>query len=278
MGRGRIMPARMSNLLVGQVLNLDLPIHEKLVLVVMADPAHDDGTSSFLAMPTIARKSSTTVRGAQKIIRRLEQARYVKFVGKIHVATRRRVANWGHGITPEYKLTLDLGDSAALHQLKCSRRVNHVRGSELSQTPNGETRNPELCSLKTPNGEARNPEPHSGEPKVLTIERNECGSRVEENRTAAAAQPSLPFPEARDAFRVLGFEGRFGRPNFQAIWATHYVASQREGIWLTQAMEACIQECQDRGIGIPPQFYEAKRDVEAKDKAEFERRYRGAVL
>ena len=126
--------------------------------------------------------------------------------------------------------------------------------------------------------EAGNPERRSGESKVLTINGTECGSRVEENPAAAAAQPSLPFPEARDAFTAIGFEKRFGRPNFQAIWATHYVAARRDGTWLTEAMEACIQECQDRNIGVPPQFYDAKHHVQANEDAEFKNRYRGAVL
>src|SRR6266550_4956328 len=66
------------------------------------------------------------------------------------------------------------------------------------------------------------------------------------------------------AFSAIGFAAPFGTKQFQTIFLRGWVA-QRPGEWLTQVMESVIQECQEKAIGIPPQFYDAKRDVEARE-------------
>src|SRR5215831_7358450 len=43
-----------------------------LVLLVLADHAHDDGSSAFPSVDSIARKARLTRRGAQLALRRLE--------------------------------------------------------------------------------------------------------------------------------------------------------------------------------------------------------------
>jgi hypothetical protein len=77
---------------------------------------------------------------------------------------------------------------------------------------------------------------------------------------------------ARSAFTDLGFDKPFGQPAFQAVWIVHYVEAKGKDGWLTSAMESAIQECQHDRIGIPPQFYEAKHDIEKSERAEFGRR------
>ena len=81
------------------------------------------------------------------------------------------------------------------------------------------------------------------------------GAAVERGKLAAAA------------FTDLGFDKPFGQSSFQAVWVTHYMAAVETGNWITQSMEDTIQECQKAGIGIPPQFYEAKHDVEKREIA-----------
>jgi uncharacterized protein YdaU (DUF1376 family) len=71
--------------------------------------------------------------------------------------------------------------------------------------------------------------------------------------------------KAAAAFQSIGFEHPFGHANFQAIWLDEYL--NPKGRWVTQQMESAIQRCQKDRIGIPPQFYEAKRDVEARENA-----------
>ena len=83
---------------------------------------------------------------------------------------------------------------------------------------------------------------------------------------------------AAAAFTDLGFEKPFGRPNFQAIWVKHFAKAKQAGTWITQAMEDTIQECQRKNIGIPPQFYSAKHDIEARENEEFKRRHHRTPL
>jgi hypothetical protein len=80
------------------------------------------------------------------------------------------------------------------------------------------------------------------------------------------------------AFSEIGFDAPFGQPPFQAIWVTHFTAAKENGAWLTEAMEATIQECQRYKIGVPPQFFDAKHGIEKSERAEFDRRHRRAPL
>ena len=57
------------------VFELDIPASEKLVLLAMADHARDDGTGCYPSIDLLARKTSQTRRGVQKIMRRLENNR-----------------------------------------------------------------------------------------------------------------------------------------------------------------------------------------------------------
>jgi hypothetical protein len=43
-------------------------------------------------------------------------------------------------------------------------------------------------------------------------------------------------------------------------------------------MEETIQECQRSEIGIPPQFYTAKHNIEEQETALFNQKYRTAAL
>jgi len=88
---------------------------------------------------------------------------------------------------------------------------------------------------------------------------------------------------ARSAFTEIGHDAPFGQPSFQAIWVAQfsdYIATKNgdKNAWLTRAMESTIQECQRYGIGVPPQFYEAKHDIEDIERAEYKRRNRRTPL
>lgn len=78
--------------------------------------------------------------------------------------------------------------------------------------------------------------------------------------------------EAAAAFSCIGFDEPFGQPPFQKIFLERM--AKRNGDWLTITMEATIQECQRRKIGIPPQFYSAKRSVESSENAEAAAKYK----
>ena len=85
--------------------------------------------------------------------------------------------------------------------------------------------------------------------------------RVETEKEAEVEQEA-----AATAFSVLGFDRPFGHQPFQRIWLRRFCHQQPEE-WLTQVMEATIQECDERHIKVPPQFYDAKRDVERREMA-----------
>lgn len=70
------------------------------------------------------------------------------------------------------------------------------------------------------------------------------------------------------AFDAIGFENPFGPREFQAVWIRRFEG--RNGAWITETMEATIQECYDKKIAIPPQFYEAKHEVEKRERDEFD--------
>lgn len=72
--------------------------------------------------------------------------------------------------------------------------------------------------------------------------------------------------EAAAAFRAIGFNAAFGQKKFQSVYVKRF-SRKLPGEWVTEVMESTIQECQQKKIGVPPQFYEAKRDVEVRENA-----------
>jgi Helix-turn-helix domain len=87
----------------GAIFDLDIPSAEKLVLLAMADYARDDGTGCYPAIATLAKKTSLSRRGTQKLIRRLQGAGFVADTGKI--------SKLG---TIEYTVTLEGGERGSL--------------------------------------------------------------------------------------------------------------------------------------------------------------------
>jgi hypothetical protein len=86
----------------------------------------------------------------------------------------------------------------------------------------------------------------------------------------------LDDPETPAAFLALLHNKTFGHTEFQEIWVRRF-ASMKNGEWLQEAMEATIQECQRKNIRVPPQFFDAKRDVEERETIEFEKKHGKAV-
>jgi hypothetical protein len=131
----------------GEIFDLDIPAAEKLVLLAMADHARDDGTGCYPAIGTLARKTSLSRRGTQKLIRRLQTAGFIADTGKI--------SRLG---TIEYTLTLAKGGE---------------QGSLLFRHQGGERQSTKGANQKTQRGERGSPEPttknqkHNPEEKTL---------------------------------------------------------------------------------------------------------------
>jgi len=67
----------MSIRLMAEVWRTNLPTVEKMVLLVIADHANDEGTQAWPAQVTIAKKASISVRTVQRAIRSLSEQGYV---------------------------------------------------------------------------------------------------------------------------------------------------------------------------------------------------------
>jgi hypothetical protein len=95
--------------------------------------------------------------------------------------------------------------------------------------------------------------------RASIVENAKRPDTASENLTAAAA------------FSAIGFNKRIGDHKFQTLLVRKY--EERTGIQETQTdfLEALLQECQARGIGVPPQVYAMKRRFEQEDQAGIQR-------
>jgi DNA-binding MarR family transcriptional regulator len=101
------------------VFDENLPSSEKLVLLAMADHADDAGGNCFPSIPRIARKSSMTRRGVQKVLRRLEEKNKIRAVGRRSDGT------------VEYAITLQGGERYSRGE-RSSRRTEDAGGANQS--------------------------------------------------------------------------------------------------------------------------------------------------
>lgn len=68
----------MSIRLMSDVWRTDLPTTEKMVLLVIADHANDEGTQSYPSQATIAEKASISIRTVQRAVNTLWEQGYVR--------------------------------------------------------------------------------------------------------------------------------------------------------------------------------------------------------
>jgi hypothetical protein len=110
--------------------------------------------------------------------------------------------------------------------------------------------------------------------KVTSIVTNDSTSRLpvegEKKEKRGRVEVEVEEKDAAAAFRSIGFTAPFGHANFQAIWWDEWL--NPKGRWVTEMMEATIQRCQEDKIKVPPQFYDAKRDVEIRENAQVKKR------
>lgn len=108
--------------------------------------------------------------------------------------------------------------------------------------------------------------------KVTPEVTNDSTSRllVEGEKKEKRGREEVEVKDAAAAFRAIGFDQPFGHANFQAVWWDEWLNPKNR--WMTQMMEAAIQRCQEDHIKVPPQFYDAKRDVEVQENAQARKR------
>lgn len=95
----------MSFRLIPVVFELEISARWKLVLLAMADHARDDGTRCYPSVATLARKTSQSRRGVQKIMRQLEDAGLIRPSQVSHGGPRR---------STEYTLTFANSEPGSL--------------------------------------------------------------------------------------------------------------------------------------------------------------------
>ena len=120
-----------------QVWELDLPLADKMVLLVIADHASDDGTNSYPSVGTIARKSSMSARNVQRCLSRLE--------GQGLVSIQRQQGG------PSYYDPSRRPNAYTIHGATLSHLIN---GRGDTQSPRGVT------------GETLPPDPQSPKPSI----------------------------------------------------------------------------------------------------------------
>ncbi|MHB8499705.1 MAG: helix-turn-helix domain-containing protein [Candidatus Acidiferrales bacterium] len=90
------------------------------------------------------------------------------------------------------------------------------------------------------------------------------GAKYDQKPNRILIEPSLKAEGAAAAWKAIGTD-RLGTPKFRVQW--EFFFAHRNGNTLSDAMERCIQQCQSSTITVPKPFYDAKRAVEAVEKA-----------
>jgi hypothetical protein len=155
--------------------------------------------------------------------------------------------------------------------LACEVPPNGTTGVPSS----GATEVPSNGSTGVPPGGTQN---YSREPLNGTASSGEGAAPQVSPSAEAESSPNtqLDSETTATAFHVIGFEEPFGQPKFQEIWLRKFAS--RNGEWLTTVMEATIQDCYSAKVGIPPQFFDAKHDVEKRENAAYEAKNRKTPL
>lgn len=122
-----------------EVWRTDLPTVEKMVLLVIADHANDEGTQAYPAQVTIARKASISVRTVQRAVNSLVARGYI------------RLSKHSGG-------SADCRDDRRPHLYQIN--LNVLRGDNLT----GRTDVADGATLTTPTGRQSRPMNHPLEP------------------------------------------------------------------------------------------------------------------
>jgi len=149
--------------------------------------------------------------------------------------------------------------------LLCRASVHDLSGNEYRT--NGEKTTDWQHPVYEPVGEVSVSRTESvGTPSVLRKGRVKSKEKRAEEKQSSAAP-----------YVAIGFKEPFGHQTFKEIWEKKF-KERAENEWLTETMEATIQECQRRHIGVPPQFYDAKHDIEIRENAEAEQKFKRTPL
>lgn len=131
----------MSAELMGQVWKLELSHGKQVVLLALADHAHDDGTHCYPGIPYLAWKTGYSERNVTRILGELEDEEIIEAVGE---------KSGGYGNYSEYHIHIEKGDKKPeFHRKSKAKRVT-------TQAPGG----PKRVTSETEKGDnsAQNPD------------------------------------------------------------------------------------------------------------------------
>jgi hypothetical protein len=202
----------------------------------------------------IARELERSDHTVRRNLDRLQAGKYIERTRTPYGLTIRVRNSWKFGIWGKKEIvTFGRSLSVSAEEIGQKRRRDRPKVTERSAI-NG--RNKEDHVRNT----AKNPAKNLGGAVTLISAAAECFSPNTELDSEAAA-----------AFRSIGFDNPFGQPAFQKVWLRQF--TDRNGKWLTQVMEAAIQECNQKKIKVPTPFFDAKRHVEKQEMIEYEQKF-----
>ena len=185
-----------------KVFELKIPSTDKLVLLAMADHARDDGTGCYPSVGTLARKTSQTTRGVQKIMRRLESAGLI-------VASR--ISRGYH--TTEYRLTLEHPEPRSLFSVAQYREHDSSKPrTSGSRTPNVVMKYPEQGSPE-PSGTVREPSAKLETQKHAKIPFPDRNIAIPTAFTRSRAKYAIVGKMLSEATEILARAKRIGKPH-----------------------------------------------------------------
>jgi hypothetical protein len=117
--------------LMSDVWRLDLPTVEKMVLLVIADHANDEGTQSYPSQATIATKASISVRTVQRAVNNLCAQGYIRMTKHAGGSADCREDRRPH----LYQINLN-----ALRGDNVTRRTNDTNGVTITPSTGGHSR------------------------------------------------------------------------------------------------------------------------------------------
>lgn len=138
----------MSAELMGKVWSLNLSHGKQVVMLALADHAHDDGTHCYPGVPYLAWKTGYSERNVIRILGELEDDEIIEAVGE---------KSGGYGNYAEYHIHIEKGEKKPeFHRKSRAKRVTTRTKTLTSETP----REPERVTSETEKGDnsAQNPD------------------------------------------------------------------------------------------------------------------------
>ena len=137
----------MSIRVMSEVWRTNLPTTEKMVLLVIADHANDEGVEAWPSQATIATKASISIRTVQRCVNNLVKAGYLK-------------------------MEKHAGGSATCREDRRPHRytinLNRVRGDNMTGRRRGDTSDHNGATTATDTGRQPRPKNHTNNPSIDT--------------------------------------------------------------------------------------------------------------